>query len=293
MKNLNFSTFILTITLAASLFYSCGSNTPTNGSGVWTPVDTSSFTYPFTTGSTWNYKSTYSAENIRPDSIRHYFAEYPFYGSGTITILYDTLINGVTTRVFLEEYKEIQEGDTNIFRSRYYYANYDTALVCYAKRYGWGGSGMPYSANNKIAFKKNGKLFSKPFEVSNYFINGMYRSADSLYIENPPAVVLKYPVVTGTEWIAKYYQGNPWFIKKYVSFVNLFLGASTISCIKTERKISSFSDFEYYDYYSKAGQLKKDFLAKDMIVTNYLGYEIGRADTRELYEITSFNIVQP
>jgi hypothetical protein len=293
MKNLNFSTSILIIILAASFFYSCAGNTPTNGSGVWTPVDTSSFTYPFTTGSTWNYKSTYSAENIRPDSIRHYFAEYPFYGSGTITILYDTLINGVTTRVFLEEYKEIQEGDTNIFRSRYYYANYDTALVCYAKRYGWGGSGMPYSANNKIAFKKNGKLFSKPFEVSNYFINGMYRSADSLYIENPPAVVLKYPVVTGTEWIAKYYQGNPWFIKKYVSFVNLFLGASTISCIKTERKISSFSDIEYYDYYSKAGQLKKDFLAKDMIVTNYLGYEIGRADTRELYEITSFNIVQP
>ena len=82
-------------------------------------VDRSDFRYPFTDGSSWEYTRTLYASDIRPDSILHYFTDYPIVLTGRATILYDTVINSILTKCFLDEFVV-----NNISRSnRYYYIN--------------------------------------------------------------------------------------------------------------------------------------------------------------------------
>lgn len=278
------------ITLFASIFlFSCSDDpvTPT--------IDTSTFVYPFTLGSSWNYNRTFSVENIRPDSIQHYFSEFPFYASGNITISHDTLLNGIPARVFVENYTEVQQNDTMVFQLRLYYGNYDTALVCYARR-GYAGSWMPYRpANQNVKFSKYGMSFNSLSELLNAIEAKGYSqvSADSLYMEIPPSIIMKYPIVAGTEWVAKYFSGVPLSTKKYISFNIENINNMNITCIKTLRTYSQFPEAVCNDYYSKFGQVKKDFLTKDVAVTDSLSNIIGYVDYRDLYVVTSFNIITP
>ncbi len=291
MLKLN-SCFIL-IVVAAFYLTGCGEDPPVNN----TPpqVDTSTFTYPFTIGSTWSYNRTFSAENIRPDSIRHYFTNYPFHSTGNITIVYDTVINGNTARCFHEKYTEVQGNDTMTWNSRYYYGSYDTALVCFAYRPGGGGSGMPYLIQSGIKFSKYGKTFNNVNEAFHFieYGNNMPFAADSLYIEQPPGIALKYPIVTNTEWICRYIQGTVMSRKKYLSFNIEYIGGIPVSCVKTEKFFTQFNDMICYDYHSKYGQVKRDYLIKDLAVTDPLANIIGYVDIRDLYNITSYNIVNP
>jgi len=75
------------------------------------PVDSSDFRYPFKDGSSWNYTITNHASDIRPDSILHYFSNYPqIIINGTATILYDTVITSVVTKCFLDEFTFTSSG---------------------------------------------------------------------------------------------------------------------------------------------------------------------------------------
>jgi hypothetical protein len=279
------------LSISLLIFSACNSDEIVNNNKGNFNIDTASFTYPFTIGSTWSYTRTYSAENIRPDSIRHYFSEYPIYGNGTITVLYDTVINGITTRCFLDVYTEYYP-DTNTWHSRYYYGNYDSALVCYGYRWSGGGSGFPFSVNSSFKVQKYGKTFSNIKEVFRFIENGMPAS-DSVHMENPPVRVLKYPVVIGTEWLFKDIHSLSRIYKKYLSFENISIGVNQISCIKIQRDWEEFNDDFLYDYISKYGQMKRDYLVKDMIVTNEFGVTLGYVDMREMVGVTSFNIVNP
>jgi hypothetical protein len=294
MRKLN--SYVSILILTVSLFViSCGDDPPT-GSGVLIPVDTSTFTYPFTNGSSWTYQRKMSAENIRPDSIRHYFSEWPFYSMVNINILYDTIINGNTAKCFLEKYSEIHSNDTIVHQSRYYYGSYDTALVCFATRGNTGGLGMPYDKLRGIKFRKNNTIFNTANEIFSMAGNNSSIPLvnDSLYVENPPAVSLKYPIVAGTEWVSKYSQGMPLFYKKYLSFNIEYMGLTPISCIKTQRIMPEYENTFFYEYYSKYGQIKRDYLFKDMSVTTvWMPDGAGYADIREMYTMLSYNIAAP
>ncbi len=87
----------------AVLYSGCKSEDTINNS-VSVPVDTSQFNFPFDISNYWNYESVSTVSDIRPDSIVHYFSEYPLNGSGTLRIVKDTLMNGVTTRQFVDTY---------------------------------------------------------------------------------------------------------------------------------------------------------------------------------------------
>lgn len=291
MKYLKTILFILPVILAALFFYSCSEDTPTGGSGVWTPVDTSSFTYPFTNGSTWNYTRTFSAENIRPDSIRHYFTDYPVNASGNITILYDTILNGIPVKCFLENYTE---EDTLHLTSRAYYGNYDSGMVCYGYIAGGGGCSFPFSKQNRISVKKNNKSFNSLNTLFRYIQTGRDESDTVIYIETPPLTVLKYPIRTNTQWLFKNISGISLLYKKYLDFENIWFNGRNISCIKIQRDWEAFNDDFLYDYISKFGQMKRDYLSKDLLVsTEHNPDGIGYVDLRDVYGVVSFNIVQP
>ena len=105
-------------------------------------------------------------------------------------------------------------------------------------------------------------------------------------------IALKYPVVKNTEWIIFNFGSNI-ISKKYISWENYHLDTAVIPCIKTQRIWSNNSDYILYDYYSKYGQMKRDYLYKNTQVKNQLGITVGYADLRETYNVTSFNITEP
>ena len=272
-----FITSFLIISSAAIYFSSCGSDevTGTNNPPA-EPVDTSAFQFPFTTGSSWNYSISVSAENIRPDSIRYYFSSYPLTGYGYSEVLYDTVIPiGGPVRVIFD--MTIMGNDT--LASRYYYTQNENSMVCY----GFRGTSTP-----AFPFDKHGAGIPYATALSFAGLDNLTAS-DTFIVLNPPVIVLKYPVVKNTQWIM-FDLGSSNISKKYISWENYHLDTAVIACMKTQRIWSSNSDFVFYDYYSKYGQMKRDYLSRNSAVKNQQGFTIGYYDLREVYSVTSFII---
>lgn len=287
MKNYLF--LISSVILSSFFIFSCSNdNITNNGQGL---VDTSTFIYPFEDGNSWNYSRTFSAENIRPDSIRHYFSQYPFLANGSVTILYDTIINGITTKCFYERYTEFQSNDSNTWHNRQYLINTDSSLLCYAYWPIWGGSGIPLKIQSVVNFEKYGHIFTdfrEIFHFADYGLTGS-RADDTLSIPNPPIVVMKYPIITGEQWIFRYYSGIPSMYRKYLYFENIVLQGDIISSIRTQKTWVNFDDLIMFDHISARGLLKKDMLVKDMLVTTIQNPEgVGYVDMRDVYLINSF-----
>lgn len=269
------TSFILIFIIA--VFVSCGSDDVTNNiTNPPEPVDTSDFQYPFTTGTNWSYTLTRSAENIRPDSIRYYFNSYPVTGNGYSEVLYDTVIPlGGPVRVIFD--RIIIGNDTTA--SRYYYTQNEYSMVCYGYR-GSTSASFPFR-----------KLHDRSIYPTGLFSTGIENMAasDTFMVINPPVIVLKYPVVKNTTWITFNF-GTSNISKKYISWENYHLDTATIACIKTQRIWSSEPDYVFYDYHSKYGQMKRDYLSRNKAFKNQNGFTIGFYDKREIYNVTSFNI---
>ena len=259
MKTLIYSALALILTV---ILFSCKSDTVTNSTGI-TSLDTSSFIYPFAIGNSWTYTEKEYASDIHPDSILHYFSNYPLTWNGTATILYDTVINNIQTRCFLET---TNDGQRTI-QSRTYMINNDTALLMYAKR------GM-------------GVLVNPPRDVSGKVIYNLDYGPgdDTLRIYNPPYIILIYPVVTGRTW---YSYGST--VKKYEGYEMITIGASYFNCMKTKTTYSYFTESPYYDYYCKYGLLKRTVTFNDIVITNeWFPEGIGTADLSYITTVNSF-----
>ncbi|HMQ99900.1 MAG TPA: hypothetical protein PKE39_12815 [Ignavibacteria bacterium] len=268
------------ILFAAVFLYSCGSDDTVTNTPPPEPVDTSDFQYPFTIGSYWNYTLTVSAENIRPDSILHYFSSYPLTGYGYTEILYDTVVQiGGPVRVIYD--RLILGNDTTA--SRYYYSQNEYSMVCYG-----------YRASTTASFPFR-KLHNLPFgDLSgmNTLGIGYFSVSDTFLVITPPVIVLKYPVVKNTQWIM-FDQGSSNISKKYISWENYHLDTAVIPCMQTQRIWSADGDKILYDYYSKYGQMKRNYLFKNQQYRNNLFITLGYYDEREEYKVTSFNIAAP
>ncbi len=219
-----------------------------------------------------------NAENIRPDSIRYRFSNYPVTGAGYSEILYDTVIPfGGPVRVI---YDRVIIGNDTI-ASRYYYTNSEYSMVCYGYR-GPTTPAFPFSRNPPIINKVPG-LFSQSQQYSS--------APDSFIILSPVVIVLKYPVIKNTQW-QLFDFGSYTISKKYISWENYHLDTSVIPCIKTQRINTYDNNWILYDYYSPFGQMKKDDLFKNKAVTNQFGLTIGYYDKHDIYNITSFSIAE-
>lgn len=253
------------------IFTGCSDDSVTSTGGVYTS-DTGSFTYPLKSGSTWSFKRTIKAEDIRPDSIRHYFSNYPLMTYGTAAVLYDTVINGINTACILETYNSGQYSSV----SRQYMINTDTACIEYAAR--------GYSNFNS---------FLKPIGNKIYLLNTDNIIPDEeIRINNPPCEILKYPVLTGKEWTTYKNLGLIRTIeKKYMGWQTLQIQANYIKCIETRCIFDLMAQAPYYAYYSKFGLLKQYVFYDNFLITTEIYPEgIGYADFTDTYLVTSFNI---
>ena len=259
------------------LISSCGSDDAVTNTPPGETVDTSSFEYPFTIGTSWNYTMTLSAENIRPDSVRYYFNSYPLTGYGYSEILYDTVVSpGGPARVIYD--RLIIGSDTTA--SRYYYTNNEYFMVCYGFR-GSTGVSFPFRKLN-LPYERPAGLFSE--------ITANRPVSDTFMVLSPPVTTLKYPVIKNTEWIIFNF-GSYDAKKRYTAWENYHLNGQVIPVIQTQRIWSNNSDWILYDYYSKYGQMKRNYLFRNTKFDNQLGITIGYYDKREVYNVTSFSIV--
>jgi hypothetical protein len=267
------------------VFISCSDNSVTSTGTNYT-LDTASFTYPFKDGSTWNYNRKYTAYNFRPDSVRKFFNNLPLYANGTTTILYDTVINGITTKCFFTSYTE----NSSLFESREYYGNYDSGLLCYGGS-SFGTEFTPYSVSG-IFYTSCGYRFNSVKQLFRAFENSRmsFNANDSVILEIPPVLCLKYPIITGSEWLFKNVMWLGEINKKYLGFENITCSGSLYTCMKTQKIWISMPELVFYDYYSKSGILKRDYTIKDLIISNEFGDTLGFADLNDLYTVTSFNI---
>jgi hypothetical protein len=250
--------FVLTI-----VFFSCKSDNVT-GPGGLTSMDTGTFSFPFNTGNSWSYTIKTYASDIHPDSILKYFSEYPLTSSGTVTILYDTIINNISTRCFLETISDTHR----TYQTRNYLINNDTAFLIYAQR-GFTFFGGP--ADNMPGTQK--------YNLS----DGI---DESIHIYNPPYSILKYPVVTGRTW------GTPdTVVCKYEGFELVTIGAGVFKCMKKSTIYAVLPESPYYDYYCKFGLLKRTVIFDDMVITSERFPEgMGTADLTFITSVNSFNI---
>lgn len=244
--------FFIFVAAVLFLFSSCSDDNPL----IPPLVDTTSFTYPIKNGSYWIYYGKLTYSNFNPDSVRYYVTN-PAYDTNKVTILYDTVINSVTTKCILNEYSSSIQSKKN---TRYYYVINDTALIWYAYR---------------------------------GFISGMLPhldgpgDEDSLRICSPPQVILLYPITKGRVWYTA--TGNS-VTRKYVEFENISTAAGTISCMKTERHYN-IPNLSYFDYYSGKGLIKSSFIFPNVNITTPQYPEgLGTADMNYLSLLNNFKI---
>ncbi|HMS33310.1 MAG TPA: hypothetical protein PKC91_04415 [Ignavibacteria bacterium] len=270
--NKKISYVYLGMILLSSLMLSC-SDDDKNNVITPVPVDSSDFRFPFTDGCTWNYTITTSASDIHPDSILYYFNDYPFVITGTAKILYDTVINSVATKCFLDEFTFSGFSYSN----RYYYMNNDTALILYAQRQG-NGTGL-------FPLKKKRNEFTPDSDNQNKL-----NSIELEIQEDSLHSTLKYPMVTGTEWSYNIFNGYS-VTKKYLGFENVTIPSGTVSCVKESINYTFFTNGTYYNYFSKYGLLKSSSFFDDVTLSTVTGPDgIGTFDVREETEVTSYII---
>ena len=258
MKSLIYLSLALALSIA---LISCESDTVTNSNGI-TSLDTSTFIYLFNIGNSWSYTYEIHASDIHPDSIIHYFSEYPLTLSVTLEILYDTIINSIQTRCFLQT---IIDGQRTL-RSRNYMINIDTAFSMYAHR--GKGAFFPRDIPGKLTY------------------NPDYITDEEIYIYNPPYTILKYPVVTGRTWNI-----NSSIVKKYEGHELIINSAGTFNCMKTSTVYSIMPESPYLDYFCKYGLLKRSVTFNDILITNeWFPEGMGTADLTHILTVNSFNI---
>ena len=206
----------------------------------------------------------------------------------TVTAPHDTSINGITTKCFYITYSE----NSYHYESREYYGNYDSGLVCYGYRSAFGAALTPFRING-IHYSHNGNTFGSFQELFFMYENNCVTPAtpnDTLILEVPPVVCLKYPEVSGMQWFFKGIEGYDFIYKKYLGFEKIMCGIGYYSCMKTQRIWNTMPDLELFDYYSKVGILKRDYTLRDILIMNEFGDTLGFVDLNDLYNATSFNI---
>ena len=242
------------------------------------------YRYPLTTGNTWVYARTItqtyqvSSGQRPPDS-----------SASTITVkslgqevLFDTL----KTIKLMEKIETDQAVQTHY----QFYQNTGTAFSLIAS------VGAPVALPKKAAnIHTNAVEIFAGLICPNFGLlqGATLISADSLTVEKPAKIVLKYPLTPGTEW--KYSEKNkPRRINKRVlNETDVRTSAGTFHAVQV-RWILDFDgdgefddNVEYIDYIANEGLVKRSFLIKDLPIVDDEGTRIGKYDYQDVCLLTS------
>ena len=268
--------FLLLLTFT---ILSCGDNTVNNSNP---PPAGTEFKYPYKSGSFWYYSTKNFITNIRPDSLRVYFNDDTLTGNGAAEFSTDSIINNDTVKLLKNSHNSAGHDHTTLE----YYKQTDSGLIRIAY-YTDGANFGPFRPSPyNLKYNLNGRSYHSIKDlVGSYNTDKDLRDSTPLIIDNPPRKTIKYPVVENSEWTLVTY-GTTRITKKYTGFETVVVPGGSFYCVKIKR--SWYYDSAVpepnsisYDYFSKEGMIKRDFLIKDILITNSTGAPIGYIDVKE------------
>ena len=247
--------------------------------------DFSEFVYPLEIGNRWEYNRLFILFNFRPDSTKNQI-ESPDTIKSSLTVVISKQEWLKESTLTYQIYEYLAE-DSTTFTSESYYVNQEDGLYLFA--YKGAGSALPkQQQSNRFIFK--GLYFNRLTEVSDYFTGliGKYTlSIDSIYYENPPLQIIKYPIKEGLQWTLRK-TGEPFRIDRLVlSEENVPVPAGNYHSLKIQNLYDVDGDNEwdadiiYYDYIGNQGLLKRSLLIKDVVVTDDSGQLMGLVDVSD------------
>ena len=203
-------------------------------------------------------------------------------GNGAAEFSRDSVINGDTLRLLKNSHSTEGHSHTTLE----YYKQTDSGLIRVAF-YSNGANFGPFRPSaNHLKFNINGRSYHSIKDLMNSYKNEYdMRDSTPLMFDDPPLRTIKYPVVQGSEWVLVNY-GTTRITKKYIDFETVVLPSGTFYCAKIQRQWYYNSPTPEpnsisYDYFSKEGMIKRDFLLKDVLISNSLGQPIGYIDVKE------------
>ncbi|HRE41952.1 MAG TPA: hypothetical protein PLG90_11520 [Ignavibacteria bacterium] len=249
-----------------------GCSNDDNPAGVNTnPFD--NFRYPYTDNINWFYKYRNIIHNVRPDSIKQYITIDTIPGTGVSIWTGDTLIAGISGKIFRSEHNEPlhTHSTTEVF------VQTDSGLVSIFAG-STGRSFGPFGANRWNKFLFNGNIYETLDEIY----------SEAVLIQSYNAI--KYPVNIGEEWFLNRVSNNFNFYKKYDGLINLTVPAGTFECMKIKKIVRNDIgvenlNYEYFDYLSENGIVKRDYNLKNIGFLNSEGVVIGFFDIKEEVEV--------
>jgi len=279
MKSIKILSLLL---FTSALFFSCSEDSVNPGN-----VPQDNFTYPFSINSFWYYGTRNFVTNLRPDSLSSVFSTDTISGYGGATFLKDTIINNDTLRLFRNSHSDESHSHTTLEL----FKQTDSGLIRHAF-YSDGTNFGPFRNEKKYKFSINGKEFLSISDLINFYNNDFNPPYDNpvgdsvLFFDNPPVTMVKYPVVTGTEW--NFYSVlSIRLTKKYLGYETIVSNDKSYYCVKIQKQwynnnsLVPDSHLIFYDYFSKDGMVKRDFTIKDVAVSNGSGQLIGYIDVKE------------
>jgi hypothetical protein len=224
---------IISLLVISILQFSCSEDIPTTSGNIKK--------YPDSLGTEWEYHTTI------------YTVFYDTSGSitGTYTLdIGNTIAKVEKTNDTLGSYT-----DLTLFTSsdvatpqnigKYWYRNIDTGL--YSVAYTGAGSSQPILPKSKPAdfIESLIKQIKISFTPLNPGIQYDIRS-DSLYFNDPPRKVFKYPLIVGNNWVE---MTTPFHREKFINQQeNITTPIGTYKTYVVESKMKDFSNISYIDY---------------------------------------------
>ncbi len=265
--------------ILAALFTGCSDDNPSSNNP---PVNETDFRYPVGKNSFWYYSTYNFVTNHRPDSIKRLFPPDTITGYGLARFSGDTVLNGDTISILRNSHTSEGHEHTTIE----WYASTDSGLFRRAS-YSSGTNFGPFRpVVNGYKLKIRDRDFFSGEELMRFF-NADNSSGDTtLYPDNPPIRALRYPVAQGIEWTYADYLTTR-ISKQYGSFTNESVPAGNFYCVEVKRKWyfnnspSADTTFSHTDYFSKSGMVKREFIIKNVMITNAQGQLLGYIDVIE------------
>ncbi|MEP7145648.1 MAG: hypothetical protein ABI792_01425 [bacterium] len=274
---------IIFLVLLSLTLFSCSDNPVNNNNPPGVQTD---FKYPFKTGSFWYYNTRNFVTNIRPDSLNVYFSSDTISGNGAADFSRDSVINNDTLKLLRNSNSSAGHSQTTLE----YYKQTDSGLIRIAF-YSDGTNFGPFRPSLKnLKFSIHGRSFPSLKELVNYYDDEIeLRDSTPLIFDNPPVRTIKYPIIKNSEWNLITYAGisdTTRITKQYIDYENVTVNAGTFYCIKIRRRWyynspTADPNLVFYDYFSKEGMIKRDFLIKDILISNSQGQPIGFIDVKE------------
>lgn len=264
---------------------SCGIEIVSPGGNIF-----ENFSYPYTTNSYWFYSYENYTSNYSNDSVRNYVNNDTLEGSGVSKWIGDTVINGITCRIFKSEHTG---GIHTHHNTHEYFFNADSGLVELAHKI-TGNSFGPFAPHGAIHYRIGEKVFYSLPEIFSYAKTGFDNPGDTMVFLNPPANCIRYPVTPySSEW---HLTTNFYNIRKqYMQVENVTVPAGAFTC-QGIRKIyynpsgTPENNFVYIDYLSTIGIVKRKYTIKNIGAYTQTGELVGFFDANEEAELTTYHI---